>query len=262
LELNPNVLVNGAEIFMIVFVRMVGLFVVAPIFGRNNVPAYMKIGFSLLVTLIMVNVIEFKKIDFGTSILSYSFYAGIEFIIGMIIGYVSYLIFSAIYLAGQLIDMQIGFGIVNVLDPLSNIQVPITSNFYMLLATLLFLIIDGHHTLVAAIYESYKYIPIGQGVFSTKLMNNILQLIGNIFIMGFKIAAPVTCALLITDVTLGIISRAIPQLNVFMLGFPIKIVLGLGLIIVSIGIFTSLIKDMTVEMAAEIQKVMTNIGGG
>jgi flagellar biosynthetic protein FliR len=117
------------EAFLLIFIRMTGLFIMSPIFGRNNLPAVFKIGFSFFLAVIFVNVNEIPTVSMSSNITLYALYIIKELIVGLVIGYATYVIMSAIYLAGQMIDMQVGFGSVNVLDATSNIQVPLTSNF-------------------------------------------------------------------------------------------------------------------------------------
>lgn len=255
-----GMLLNGFDVFILILIRMTGLFVTAPIFGRRNVPVFLKVGFSFFLALILVNTVTLPKPDYFNNIYEFVLLVLKEFLVGVTIGYVSYLVFSAIYLAGQLIDMQIGFSMVSVLDPMSNIQVPVSSNFYFIISMLIFLSINGHHLLIQALFKSYSLIPLGSAGFSQNLMNDIMRLFGTIFIIGFKISAPVIAAILITDVALGVISRTIPQLNVFVVGMPLKIALGVFVIIYSIPVFTQIVSWMTDKMNSEIFTFMSHLG--
>lgn len=152
--------------------------------------------------------------------------------------------FSSIYIAGQMIDVRIGFGMVNVFDPLSNVQIPITADYYAIIATVMMLITDAHHLLIHAISESYTILPIGEVIFSDDLVMQIVKLFTNVFIIGFKIAAPITVTILVTDVSLGIISKSMPQMNVFMLGMPVKIIMGLLIIVITLGAFKGIVNTI------------------
>ena len=126
MQLPVGIILNGFEVFLLVFVRMTGLFVVAPIFGRRNVPAYFKIGFSFFISLILINTTVLQAVEYTDTLPGYVLLVMKEFLVGLSMGFVAYLSYTAIYIAGELIDMKIGFGVVNVIDPMSNIQVPIT----------------------------------------------------------------------------------------------------------------------------------------
>lgn len=260
MDLPLGLILKGFDAFILVFVRMTGLFVIAPIFGRRNLPAYFKIGFSLLLALIVINTIKIPDLENYISIYQFALVVIKEFVVGITLGYVSYIVFSGIYMAGQLIDMQIGFGVVNVFDPISNIQVPITANFYYIITMLLFLTVNGHHYLILALYDSYKYIPLGSAVFSTSLMDDIIRNFTNMFILGFRIGAPIIAAILITDVVLGVISRTIPQINIFVVGMPLKILVGILVIILTIPMFIGFVDYMINGMNSEMLQFMKDMG--
>jgi flagellar biosynthetic protein FliR len=261
-EIPLGAVFNGIDAFILIFVRMTGLFVIAPIFGRRNIPSYFKVGFSFLLALILVNTLKTPALDYFSNFYGYAFLVTKEFLVGITIGYVSYLAFISIYMAGQFIDMQVGFGMVNVIDPVSNIQVPITSNFYFIIAMLVFLSANGHHALIKALFDSYNVIPLGNAVFDASLLNDLVRVFGNIFLVGFKIAAPITAAILISDIALGVASRTVPQLNVFVIGMPLKIFLGLMVIIITLPIFVAYTDVMINGMNSEMMTFMKDLAGG
>ncbi|MDQ2085879.1 flagellar biosynthetic protein FliR [Herbivorax sp. ANBcel31] len=254
-----GILLNGIEVFLLVFVRMTGLFVIAPIFGRRNIPAYFKIGFSFLLALMLVNSLQVDGGLHYSSVFEYFLLVLKEFLVGITLGYVSYAIFTAIYLAGQLIDMKVGFGIVNVVDPLSNIQVPITSTFYFIFCMMIFLICNGHHILIRALFYSYEFVPLGLAIFEEELVNDVIRVFGNIFLVGFKISGPVVAAILIADVALGVISKTVPQLNVFIVGMPLKIFLGLSVMMLTVPIFVSVLESLIKGMDREMYNFLESM---
>jgi flagellar biosynthesis protein FliR len=253
-------LFSNLDVLILIFIRMTGLFVIAPIFGRRNIPTYYKIGFSFFLALIIVNVVSVPKLDYYNNLFGYMLLVIEEFIVGLVIGYISYMVFAGIYLAGQLIDMQIGFGMVNVLDPVSNIQVPVTSNFYFIITMLIFLSVDGHHILIKALFESYKYIPIGGASFNSNLLTDIMRIFVHIFIIGFQIAAPIIAAILISDIVLGVMSKTIPQLNVFVVGMPLKIALGIAVIVITMPVFISFVGYIKDLMTGEMYTFIKHMG--
>lgn len=251
---------SGFDAFLLVLVRMTGLFVVAPIFGRRNLPAYVKIGFSFFMALILVNTMTLQAPAYGENILTYALLIMKEFIVGLTIGFIASLVFNAIYIAGEVIDMQIGFGVVNVIDPMSNIQVPITANLYFIISMLVLLALNGHHMLIKALYDSFNTVPLGTAVFDASLSDLIMGVFGNIFFIGFKIAAPVVAAILITDVALGTISRMVPQLNVFVIGMPLKILVGLVVMLITIPMFIFVLDTIFKLMNTSVLEYIKGIG--
>lgn len=253
-------LLNGIEVFLLIFVRMTGLFVVAPVFGRRNIPVYFKIGFSFMLALILVNTVRMPTTEYYDNFYQYAFLIIKEFIVGLTIGYVAYTVFTAIHFAGQLIDMQIGFSMVNVFDPMSNMQVPLTANFYYLIAMLIFISVNGHHLLIKALFDSYQSVPIGSAVFGSVLMDDIIRVFGGTFVVGLKVAAPITAAILLSDVAMGVISRAIPQLNIFVVGMPLKIALGLITIMLTLPMFSTFLSSLFETMNMEVLKFIQDLG--
>lgn len=239
-----GVFLGGFDAFLLIFVRMTGLFVVAPIFGRRNIPVYLKIGFSFFTAIVLVNTVALPAPDTYSNILQVGLMIAKEFIVGMTIGFIAYLSFTAVYVAGEIIDMQLGFGVVNVLDPVSNIQVPITSNLYFIMSMLVYLAVNGHHALIKALFDSYTLVPLGTAVFNQTLVSNLLIVFSNIFAIGFKVAAPIIAAILITDIALGTISRMVPQLNVFVIGMPLKIIVGIAVLVVTIPMFLYVLEGL------------------
>lgn len=259
MELVVGSLLTKIEIFILILIRISSLFVVSPLFGRRNLPAVFKIGFSAMVAILLVNVVKLPEAANLNSMYEFSIAAMKEFSIGIILGFVSFLIFSAIYLAGQLIDTQIGFGIVNVIDPVSNIQVPITANFYYTLAMVIFLSINGHHMLIEALVKSYTILPIGAMTVTDALAAQMTTLMGYLFIIGFKISAPVIAAILICDVALGIMARTMPQMNIFVVGMPLKIMLGLVVLLITIPSFLMILGFMVDSINQQTTAVMNQM---
>lgn len=255
-----GMLLNNVELFLLIFVRMTGLFVTAPIFGRKNIPVYLKIGFAFTTAILMASVIKVDHIIATDSFLIYAGYIIKEFIVGVVIGYVAYIVFTSIYVAGQIIDMQIGFGMVNVYDPISNIQVPVTANLYFILAMIIFLVTNGHHVLIKALFQSFNLVPLGTAGIGPKMLDNIIGVFQQLFSIGFRIAAPIVAAVLITDVVLGIISKTIPQMNVFILGMPLKILIGLIIIMITIPAFIYIVTMLTDNINIEIFKFIKDMG--
>lgn len=221
------------EAFLLIFIRMTGLFILSPIFGRNNLPAVFKIGFSFFLAIVFVNVNELPTISMSSNISLYVLYIIKELIVGLVIGYATYVIMSAIYLAGQVIDMQVGFGSVNVLDATSNIQVPLTSNFYYMYIILIFLTLNGHFFIIQALFRSFEIIPIDMLGFNVNFVPELIDIMQEMFEIALRIAAPIIATVFVADVVLGVLSRTIPQMNVFQLGMPLKIIIGLAVIMVT-----------------------------
>lgn len=256
-----GVAVENLDAILLVLVRMSGLFILSPVFGRQNMPALFKVGFAFCLTLIYITATENLAVDYQDSMVLYVIYIVKELAIGIIMGYVTYIVMSGIYLAGQIIDNQIGFGYANVLDPITNIQVPLTSNFYYTYIILIFLLINGHHMIIRALFYSYKVIPLGQLTFSSEVIQELGSLMSEMFAIALRISAPIIAAVFIADVVLGVLSKTIPEMNVFVLGMPIKVMLGLIIITITISNAVPIAEGLTTLMEENIVKFFTAMNG-
>ncbi len=211
--------------YLLILFRCLGFFILTPIFGRREIPPQVKIGLAALLSFIVYPIIP----DMNLSSDLWNMAASVlkEFMAGISIGYAAFLLFSSMYLAGEIIDLEMGFGIVNVLDPQSNTQVPLMGNYYYILTILLFLTVNGHHMLISTIIKSYELLPLGEAVYQKGLLNVIIISFKDMFILGVQIALPVVSIIFLTDFALGIIARTVPQMNVFMVGLPMKIAVGM-----------------------------------
>jgi flagellar biosynthetic protein FliR len=245
-----DIVIKKYEIFLLVFVRMTGIFVMTPIFSRNSIPNAFKIGFAFFISLIVMTTISPNQFSLNTD--NTVILIVRELLVGLIVGFISYLFFTTLYIAGQIIDMQIGFGMVNVLDPQHRVQVPVVGNFFYIIAIFILLIINGHHTLIEAVIASYKILPIGQYVIVDGVYLNIIKIITEIFIIGFKISGPILATIFITNVMLGILARTVPQMNVFIVGMPLKIIVGFIIMIFTMPLYILALQHIFNNMFEEI----------
>lgn len=222
-----SVLLNQTSFFLLVFARITGLFSSAPFFSSRNIPVYVKAGTSLLISYIVFPMVFSTNTFIPETFGAYGLLVASEFLLGLIFGFVSYLIFYAAQMAGHLIDLQIGFGIVNVFDPQFGQQIPLIGNFQFILALLVFLVINGHHVLLTALISSFKLVPLTGVIFHPSLADLFIELFAGIFIIAVKISLPVLVALILTDVALGILARTMPQMNIFVVGIPGKLIIGI-----------------------------------
>lgn len=224
------------QIFLLVFVRVIGILAVAPVFGHRAVLSQTKIGLALAIAIVLYAAIPIP-LEATTDLLPYFIKVVKELIMGMILGFASLLIFIAVQMAGQLIGIDIGFGVVNIIDPLSAEQISIIGTLKNLIALVTFLLIDGHHVMLEAMTASFEMVPLGGMHLTSMLGQGLITITSEIFVMGIKLAAPVTAGLFMTSLALGIIARTVPQMNVFIVGFPLKIGIGVAIIALSLPVF-------------------------
>jgi len=240
-----------ADIFLLVFIRIISFLMIVPFFSGKNIPRQTKIIFAFFLSISAFWNVDSTRNILSTSLIQYSFIIFKEFLIGWILGFLVYIIFSVFYLAGQLIDFQIGFSMVSVFDPLSQIQVPITGNLYYLISIVILVILDAHHYLIKALVYSFNLLPIGETYINISIYQQFIDVITEIFILSIKIASPIIATIFIINIALGILVRVVPQMNMFVVGVPIKIVVGILVLIVFNPVLSNVI-DYVINLMNEL----------
>lgn len=214
------------ELIFLVMLRMIGFLVSAPFFSSKYINVYVKVALAYILANVVVSSGAADKITISNDFYSYMLIGIKEVVIGLIIGFSAMIIYNAIILAGSLIDQQIGFSMAATFDPLSGIQMPISANFYnfMFLATLV--VMNFHHKIIQAIIYSYNVLDVGVLNFDSRFINVSINFISEMFVIAFKLASPIVGMLLIVNVALGILVRTVPQMNIFVIGIPLKIAIG------------------------------------
>ena len=225
------------DTIILVFVRTMSVMIIMPFLSNRNIPSIAKISVGFFFSLIMINLISPLTDSGSIDLIDYAILIIKEFVTGWMLGFGVYIVFSILTLSGQFIDYQIGFSMVNVFDPLSQTQVTITGNFYYYIFLLIFLMTRSYGYIFKALKASYRFIPIGQLTPSNYLYDSLIEYFNTFFLLALQIAAPIFFVMLITNVVLGILARTVPQLNMFVIGFPIKIILGLVILYFTMALF-------------------------
>ena len=240
---------------LLIFARTLSFVVVAPFYSIGNPPPLFKGAFGLALAILLYSVILLPELK-GLQLLTFVVLLIGEVLVGLILGFTASLVFSAIRIAGQLLDIQIGLSMAAIFDPQSESQNTLLSQFIYSLAVLIYMLIDGHHQLLQSLAKSYELIPLTSfEVIGSKHVWPMVEIFTEVFVLALKIAGPVLAVLVIIDISLGLVARTVPQLNVFMLGFPLKIALG----ILSLSIVTPLLASVFGNVFSLIQKDLTII---
>ncbi|SMB82346.1 flagellar biosynthetic protein FliR [Desulfonispora thiosulfatigenes DSM 11270] len=247
------------QLGFLILARITAFMVVAPFFSIRYASNVVKVGLAGLITILLLPLVQNMQTTVSYELVLYLFYIIKEVVIGLILGYVSSLTFTAIRVAGQIIDIQMGFAMASVLDPQSQSQITLVGQFLYTLAIMIFLSLDGHHSLLMAIFHSYEIIPIGEIILSKNVPAAILSIFVGMFAISFKIAAPIMTVLLIADIALALLARTVPQLNVFILGFPIKAGLGVISLMLMLPITVVIIGNILSQMEKDLILVMEQL---
>ena len=236
------------ERFLFVFFRVGALILFVPVLGSRQVPASMKIGLILFTSIVIFPLVQARPLPEPQGIFDLAVFLLSDVTIGLGIAYITRLIFAAVQIAGTVVDFQMGFGVVNVIDPQTDTQVSVTAQFHNIVAVLIFLVVDAHHFILQAIVESFFIINPAEINFSSLTPEYMLYLFSGTFTTAVKIAAPIMAILFFLSVGLGLVARTVPQMNVFIVGFPLQIGVGLLMVGLSISFFSMLVQQQMYEL--------------
>lgn len=222
-----NVLHDRVYDFIMIFARLSAMVAFAPVFGANNIPAMIKAVIAFLLAVVFSGILDPITEPPATSGFGMVMQLAGEATIGAAIGFSATLLFEIIIFAGYIIDYMIGFGFINIVDPQSGTSISIFAFFYSFLTLLLFLLVDAHHVLIEVMIRSYDLIPVFGVSLTQFTLEHLMRMVSAIFYVGFQIAAPIFIIMFTIDFTLGVISKTMPQLQIIVVGFPIKIAVGL-----------------------------------
>jgi flagellar biosynthetic protein FliR len=236
-------------------VRISAMIASAPIFSSKQTPVHFRIGLVLILTWILVPVIPVSPIVDPFSAEAMLILAQ-QVLVGIVMGFMMHLVMAAIVFGGQVIAYSMGLGFASMMDPQNGVQVPVVSQFYLILATLFFLLLNGHLILIDLLAQSFHTFPVAlDGV----TRNNLADVIGwgsKMFSGGLLMGLPVVAALLLVNLGMGVVTRAAPQLNIFAVGFPIAILIGFVLIWLTLPNIMSNFQELLGESFELIERVL------
>ena len=253
-QLPPFLSLNEFTLFTLVLGRVAGIFSSLPLFGGERVPMNIRVLLTLALTLVCFPILKLSPQSLPSDFPSLFLIVIAEALIGFTLGIVAKSVFGAVEFCGQIVGMQMGFSMASLFDPAMG-QQQLMSLFQSLLAMLLFLTLGAHHIFIRAMVESYTLIPIGGWHVSGELITFLVSTTSGIFILGVKLAAPVMVALLATSVVLGVMARAFPQMNIFMISMPLNIGIGFMALGLSLLVFLHTLEMSYAALSLQIRNV-------
>ena len=232
--------------FLMVLFRVSGLFVVLPVLGGQQVPRRIRVCLAVFLAFAVYPLVS-AKVTFPvpTDLVGLTIGLASELLIGIVCGFIVNIIFIAAQMAGQMLARHMGTALARVINPLFNAQIPIVGQFYYTFTLLIFVILNGHQRVIVGIISTFDRIPIMGASYRNigGMIDLMAGLMGDMFIMMVRIAAPAFLALFIVTVVLGVIARTVPQINVLIIGFPVKIAVGLAVMVMSLKALTVILSQ-------------------
>ena len=237
------------------FFRVGAFFMAVPIIGTQLVPMRVRLMLALVITFACLGIVPAMPAVDPLSIAAY-FVVGQQIIIGVAMAFVLQLLMQVMVVAGQFIAMQMGLGFASMVDPVNGVSVAVLSQFYLMLAILLFLAMGGHLVMIEVLVESFRVMPVSQGLPDASFFGQLAQWGAWMFVAAVVIALPAVTALLIVNFAFGVMNRAAPQLNIFSLGFPFTMLCGLLIVWVTLNGFVPQFQDVTGEALTMMRQLI------
>ncbi|MEK4629536.1 MAG: flagellar biosynthetic protein FliR [Solibacillus sp.] len=255
-ELLPNI-----SILLLILVRVSAFFVSVPLFSYRTIPPQVRIILAIALSWMMYYTFQVEPFEINGD---YLLLILKEAVVGLMLGLAAAIIMSAVQIAGGFIDFQMGFAMANIIDPQTGAQTPLMGQFFNFLALLLLLAINGHHLLLDGIYYSYQFMPMDQvfpnfGEEATAVF--IIKMFVSVFAIAFQMSAPIVATLFLVTLALGITGKTVPQMNIFVIGFPIKIAVGFLVLIVTMGVLVGVMRELIEFMILSLRDLMVILGG-
>ena len=226
-----DILQGQVACFLLVLTRTSGIFFISPFFGSMNISYKLRACAAILLAVLLFPVVvKMYVIETPANVLMFAGTVAKELFVGWLIGLVGYITLAAVNMAGKIMDMQVGFAVVQMMDPTTQQQTGLIGTFLYNLTIIYFIITNGHHVIISALAESFRIIPLNPMLWNETLPQLMIDLTAGIFMNGMKIAMPVTFAILLTNVGMGILARTMPQMNIFVVGIPLQLTIGTSML--------------------------------
>lgn len=240
--------------------RIMALIASSPLLGNRQVPARIKIGLGVMLTLIIAPTLNTQELPDPASAQGLLILAQ-QIVAGLMMGFLIRLIFSAIEMAGDIAGMQMGLGFANFFDPQNASFMPIIAQFLGILVALAFVAMDLHLQMLAALADSFQAFPISDAPFAAGAFLTVAEWGGSLFAYALQLSLPLIAALLTTNLALGILARSAPQLNIFAVGFPITLAVGFGALLLVVPFVAPLLSHAFQQALETVARILQQLGG-
>jgi len=248
------------EFFLLILVRISGFMISAPIFSLRNIPMRAKAILSIAMAIPIFNLLPYTEIAYETAI-DYVFIVVMEVVAGLILGFMANISYYILSFAGQIIDQEMGFSMVNQYDPITSTQVTITGNLYTYAVMLLLLITDLHHYLVRAIVDTFQVLPVAGVSVNFGIYALMKRFMVDYFILGFRIVLPIFASMLVVNTILAILAKVAPQMSMFVIGLQLKVFVGLAVLVLMVMMITGVADNIFNEMMSMMRDTLPYLGG-
>jgi len=243
-----------SAVFLLTVARVSAAIVPMPVFGASGVPSQTKIALALLLSLIVLPLTEVPPNGVSTNLFIFASLLGSEVLVGLSFGIGVMLVFHGLEMGATVIGVQMGFSISEVFDPMTGGRIATVDQFYRIVVTLVFFAMNGHYLVIQSLLHTFEIIPAGSADLTLIAGDRVVPFFAALFIVALRISLPVVGALMLTDLALALVGRTVPQMNILVVGFPVKI--GVGLLVMAASM-----PLMTAFMAAVFGRALLDVNG-
>lgn len=237
------------DIWLMIFVRILFALMFLPIIVETKVPVIVKAGISMALATIVFFTHDIQQVAYAPDLLGFTIVLAKEIIIGLIIGFSVLIFFQVYYFVGNLLSTQGGIGMSTIFDSENGIQTPIIGKFYYLGFCAIFLLSGGLHWFISALIDTFIYIPVGKGILRPDIVYGVIEAVTIFWEISFKLASPIIAVIFIVDCGLGILARTVPQMNMFVIGLPLKMIILFIMMVITMQLLPAfnnvIIQNMT-----------------
>ena len=250
------------EVYLLIVVRIMSFIFVCPFFGGRQTPNLVKIGYGLLLSVLLYGAVPFYPPNYNT-VAGYTVIVLKEVMVGLLIGFAVTLCQQIAAFAGSVVDMQIGLSMVSMMDPATDQQVTITGSLYSQYLTIALIITGMYQYILRALVDSFTMIPItGAVIHADRMLNVMLAFMKDYIVIGFRICLPIFIITFVTNVVLGVLAKVSPQMNMFSVGIQIKIVVGLVIMFITVTMLSDASNFIYINMKEMIQQFVYSMQSG
>jgi len=247
-------IIEHGPVFTLVLFRLAGLITMAPVLGSAGIPVKIRVLFAVVLSAAVYPMVP-AVTDVPDTLPGLTLAVGAEMLIGISMGFALYLMLIGVQVGADLVSYQMGLGMAHLVDPNTELDSTVLSQLYVMVATLMYVLMNGHIVLIRSLVQTFDTVPLlGAGI-GMDVLNLMVSILTNAFVLGIRVAGPALVAIYLATIALGFISRTMPQLNILAAGFPIRITLGLTLIIATFGAMGILFEDSIVFVLQEIGEI-------
>ena len=256
----PFFQLNQLDVLFLVFCRMSGILIAAPVFQTQRLPVQVRVALGAFLAILLVPLAGRPPVP--EELFPFIMTAAREMIVGLGIGFVANLIFAAVAMAGEMADLQSGLALAALVDPSNEERTAIIGQFQLLMAWLVFFVTNGHQVLLRGMAQSLLILPLGQAGLPAGAPTGPLMLISRTFVVALQIGAPVLGSVLVTDLALGLLARSVPQMNLMVVGLPIKMLIAFGVLMLALPFLLAAERSLIPEMDRGIMQFLGYVAGG